>query len=47
MSITDCISFTVTKLIELLSSSPVFPFVGIWVAAFVISLFFSILYKRG
>lgn len=47
MSIPDCITFLVTKLIDLLSSAPIFPFVGIWVASFVLYLLFSILKRRA
>lgn len=46
MTIADCITFTVTQLVSFLSSAPVFPFVGIWVAAFIIYIIFSILYRR-
>ena len=43
MSITDCITFLVDKLVDVMSSAPVFPFVGFCIAALVIDLIISFL----
>ena len=43
MTIPECIQFLITSLVQLLSSSVVFPFVGIAIAAYVITLVFKML----
>lgn len=46
MTIAQAITFTVSQLVTLLSSQPVQPFVGIWVAAFILFIIFTIIYRR-
>lgn len=46
MSIPDCISFLVTQLVDILSSAPVFPFVGFWLASYVLYLIISLIRRN-
>lgn len=43
MTITQCITFLVTSLVDLLSSEPVFPFVGVTIAGYVIHILFKMM----
>lgn len=45
MTITDCISFFVSKLVELMSSTPVFPFVGFALCACLLDFIISFVRK--
>lgn len=46
MTIPECLTFLITKLVQLLSSEILFPFVGIWVAGYVIYLVFHMMGRR-
>lgn len=46
MTIPESIHFLVTELVTILSSEVVFPFVGIWIAAYVIYLVFHMMGRR-
>lgn len=47
MNIPESITFFIEKLVQILSSSVVFPFVGIWVSAYVIKMVASLLHVNG
>ena len=46
MTIPESITFVVARLVDIMSSSVVFPFVGIWIAAYVIHLVFKMMGRR-
>lgn len=43
MTIPQCITFLITSLVDLLSSAPVFPFVGLTLAGYVINILFKMM----
>lgn len=47
MTIPDCITFLINKLFQILSSSIVFPFVGIWLAVYTIYLLKRLIKVNG
>lgn len=46
MTIPDCITFLIAKLVQILSSSVIFPFVGIWIASYVIYMVLHLMGRR-
>lgn len=47
MTIPDAITFMIEKLVYILSSEVVFPFVGIYIASYVIYLTFQLIKFKG
>lgn len=45
MSITDCVTFFVGKMVDIMSSAPVFPFVGFALAACLLDFIISFIRK--
>lgn len=46
MTIPECITFLIAKLVQLLSSDLLFPFVGVWLASYVIYLVFHMIGRK-
>jgi len=47
MTIAQCITFLIDKLVQLLTSQILFPFVGIWAAAYIIYLVIQMVKFKG
>ena len=46
-NVPECINFLITKLVSILTSEICWPFVGIWVASYVIYLLFQMIKFKG
>lgn len=47
MTIPECITFTITKLVQILSNEIVFPFVGVYLTSYVIYLVIQLIRMKG